>query len=282
MPGDLRHAQVSGQTPSSTRGTAHRPGRFPTREGTHPYRCLRLPKARSRGSNYTPRHTGARRSAAAATPSRTSSERAHSSCAATSSSSVVESAGRADASISRLASPTAIGAQASSSPTSSPWRRASSRDAVGEPEALGVGGADHAAGHDQLLRAADADDLGEPGGAADVGHEAEARLGQADERVLGEHPQVAGQRELQRAAEADAVDLRDGRLGHLLGEVPGLQAGAAERAQPLGRAERPSPARRRPSRRRTPGRCRAARRSGRRGRRRPRAGRRRWRARAPR
>ena len=64
----------------------------------------------------------------------------------------------------------------------------------------------------------------------------EPRLRQPDERVLGEHAQVARQRQLERAAEADAVDLADDRLGHLLGEVPRLQARAAERAQPVARS----------------------------------------------
>ena len=112
------------------------------------------------------------------------------------------------------------------------------------------------------------------------GHEAEPGLREPDDRVLGHHPQVAGQRELQRAAEADAVDHADGRLGHLLGRGstrPGSRGGTTAAATPR---RRPRPARRRPCRRRTPGRCRAGRPRARTGRRRPRAAPRRRPARA--
>jgi hypothetical protein len=109
-------------------------------------------------------------------------------------------------------------------------------DAVGEAEGVRVLGADDPRGHDQLLRAAHADDLGQARGAAEVGDEPEPCLRKAHERVLGQDAQVAGQGQLQRAAQADAVDLADDRLGHLLREVPGVEAGAPERAQLLGGA----------------------------------------------
>ena len=95
--------------------------------------------------------------------------------------------------------------------------------------------ADQLAGHDQLLGPAEADDLRQPRGAADVGDQPDPRLGQPDDRVGGEHAEVARERQLERAADARALDLADDGLGHLLGEVPRLQAGAAERPQPLGR-----------------------------------------------
>ena len=65
----------------------------------------------------------------ALTPSAKSAEAAQRSCATTSSSSVVESAGRADASITRLASATAVGAHASSSPASGSTARRAPRRA---------------------------------------------------------------------------------------------------------------------------------------------------------
>ena len=64
----------------------------------------------------------------------------------------------------------------------------------------------------------------------------DAGLGHADERVGGHHAQVAGQRELHRAADARAVDLADRRLGHLLQQVPRLEDRAAELAQAPGSA----------------------------------------------
>ena len=134
-----------------------------------------------------------------------------SSWSATSSSSVAASAGRAEASMTRLASPTASGAQASSSSTSAARRGVEligRRDAVGEPDPLGLLAADQLAGHDQLLGAAEPDDRRQPRGAADVGDQADARLGQADDGVVGDHAQVAGERELDRPADARAVDLR--------------------------------------------------------------------------
>ena len=152
---------------------------------------------------------------------------------------MVESAGRADASITRLASATASGAQASSSSTSCVDRVVElvrRRDPRGEADPLGLLGADQLAGHHELLRPPEPDDLGQPRGAADVGDQPDPRLGHADDRVGGEHAEVARQRQLERAADAGAVDRADDRLGHLLREVPRVEAVAPERAQPLRRA----------------------------------------------
>ena len=148
------------------------------------------------------------------------------------------SAGLAEASITRLASPTATGAQASSSSTSpcdGLVQLLGRRHPVGEADPLGLLAADQLAGHHQLLGAAEADHRRQPRRAADVRDQADPRLGHADQRVGGDHAQVARQRELHGAADAGAVDHADRRLGHLLGEVPGVEAGAAERAQVLGR-----------------------------------------------
>src|SRR5919109_1955351 len=96
-------------------------------------------------------------------------------------------------------------------------------DPVGEADPLRLLAADHLPGHHQLLGAPEADDLGEAGGAADVGDQADPRLRHDDRRVGRDHAQVARERQLRRATEAGAVDLADRRLGHLLGEVPRVQ-----------------------------------------------------------
>ena len=79
--------------------------------------------------------------------------------------------------------------------------------------------------------------------AADVGDQADARLGQPDDRV-GRDPQVARERELHRAAEARAVDLGDRRLGHLLEQVPRVEdrRGGTRAGRPGRAASAPSAA----------------------------------------
>ena len=108
------------------------------------------------------------------------------------------------------------------------------RDAVDQADSLGLDAVDHPPGHDELLGAPEADDRGQPRGAAHVGDEADARLGHPDERVGGHDAQVAGQGELHRAADARPVDLADRRLGHLLEQVPGVEDRAAVLAQAVG------------------------------------------------
>ena len=222
-----------------------RAARARRRHDAHVPRGRRRGRAARRGPRRGPRrrvdqrplNSGWRFSWKAFAPSAKSAERAHSSCIATSSSSVAASAGRAEASITRLARPTATGAQASSSSISfcvSGPSFVDRRDAVDEPDPLGLVAVDHLAGHHHLLGAAEADHLRQPRGAADVGDQADPRLRHADHRVLGHHPQVAGQRELHRAADAGAVDDADRRLRHLLAEVPGVEDRLAERAQVVG------------------------------------------------
>ena len=65
-----------------------------------------------------------------------------------------------------------------------------------------LGGADHPAGHDQLLRARVADGAHEPRRPADVGDEPDAHLGQAELAVGGGDPEVAGERQLEARARA--------------------------------------------------------------------------------
>jgi len=65
-------------------------------------------------------------------------------------------------------------------------------------------------------RAAGADDAGEPDSAAAAGDDADLRLGEADLRGWVHHAQVAGEGELAAAAEGEAVDGGDPRLGAAL------------------------------------------------------------------
>ena len=75
---------------------------------------------------------------------------------------------------------------------------------------------------------------GQARAAADVGDQADARLDEpADDGVARHDAQVAGQRQLGRAADAGAVDHADRRLRHLLGEVPGVEASTLRKARRL-------------------------------------------------
>ena len=74
--------------------------------------------------------------------------------------------------------------------------------------------ADRPAGEQQVERLAAVDDPGEPGDPAPGGDQAEVDLGQAGLQGRGRgqrHAAAAGQRQLQPAAQAGAVDHRDGR-----------------------------------------------------------------------
>jgi DNA-binding Lrp family transcriptional regulator len=103
---------------------------------------------------------------------------------------------------------------------------------VSQADAQGLGGVDHLAKQDQLACPGLTHDPGQPDGSAHVGHQAEARLGQADLGALGEDAEVAGQGQLQPSAvrvaldggDTGAAELRDpaerpGR-GHRFGAVP--------------------------------------------------------------
>ena len=86
-----------------------------------------------------------------------------------------------------------------------------------------VGGGDALAAHDHVLRAAEADEPGEPLRPAGAGDHPEPDLGEAELRVVGGDAEVAGERELEADAEAVAADARDHRLRETLGggDVPG-------------------------------------------------------------
>ena len=72
---------------------------------------------------------------------------------------------------------------------------------------------DHAAGEDHVERAAEADDAGQALGAAVDQRHAPAALRVAERGALGGDAQVAPQRQLQAAREAEAGDRGDRRLG---------------------------------------------------------------------
>src|SRR3712207_7444364 len=59
-------------------------------------------------------------------------------------------------------------------------------------------------------------------------------------RVLRHRAKVAGQRELERSAEGGAVDLADGRLLHLLEQIPPAEDRPPEPAQALRALDRKS------------------------------------------
>jgi hypothetical protein len=90
---------------------------------------------------------------------------------------------------------------------------------------------DDLAGHDQLLGVAEPDDGRQTRAAAHVGQQSHPHLHDPGHGVLGHDAEVAGERELERAAERSAVDLADRRLRHLLQQVPPLQDRAPVVAQ---------------------------------------------------
>lgn len=89
-------------------------------------------------------------------------------------------------------------------------------EAVGEAEEVGLGRGDAPAGEDEVAGAAEPDKPGQAVGAASTGQDAEARLGQPDGGVGGEHAEVGGEGEFKAAAEregGDGGDAGDGEVG---------------------------------------------------------------------
>ena len=87
------------------------------------------------------------------------------------------------------------------------------RLAVGEPaddesDLDGLVDADAPSGVDELLRAGEADRSGQTNRAAEAGDETELHLGLAEARGICRVDEVAGERELEAAAEREAVDAR--------------------------------------------------------------------------
>src|SRR5215213_3776975 len=86
-------------------------------------------------------------------------------------------------------------------------------DEVDEAEVVGVLRVDHVAREDQLHRLTLADESRQALGAAAAGDDAEVDLGLAEARRLAGDADVAGEGQLAAAAEAEAVDHGDDRLG---------------------------------------------------------------------
>ena len=81
--------------------------------------------------------------------------------------------------------------------------------ALASPIARASAASDGAAGQADLQRPRVADQLDERAGAGQVGHQPERRLGQPQLRVVGEDPQVAGERELRAGADRVPLHGRD-------------------------------------------------------------------------
>ena len=144
-----------------------------------------------------------------------SSVRNASSKPATSSAVAISVGCPAAATSTRLASPTAVRRLAEIS-ADRLARSGEERVAVGEPprdepRRDRLVDADAAPGVDQLLRAREPDGTGEAHGAAEPGDQAELHLGLAEARAIRGVDEVARERELESAAEREAVDARDDR-----------------------------------------------------------------------
>ena len=104
-------------------------------------------------------------------------------------------------------------------------------DGVGQPDPGRLGGADPAPGHADLQRPGVPDEFHQPLGPAQVGHQSQRHLGHRELGVLGEHPQVAGERELEAGAD---------RMPAHGGDASPCRVGAARRTPPGNRAIRAS------------------------------------------
>ena len=89
---------------------------------------------------------------------------------------------------------------------------------------------DRLAGDDHLQRLLRSDQARQALRAAGAGQEAELDLGQADARRRGSDPEMAGERQLEAAAERGAVQGRDDRLRHRLDRGDDLARGSGPAA----------------------------------------------------
>jgi hypothetical protein len=94
---------------------------------------------------------------------------------------------------------------------------------VDEAHLIGLLGAHRIAGGAHFERVANAGDAGEALGAAGAGEEAELHFRNAELRGRYGDPIVAGERDLEAAAECGAVDRGDDRLGAILDHVYDLR-----------------------------------------------------------
>ena len=93
------------------------------------------------------------------------------------------------------------------------------RDRVDQAERLGAAGADIAAGQHHGHGFERIDQPRQAHGAAEAGMQAEHHLGKAETRVLDRDPIVAGERDLEPAAQAIAVNDGDRRHGQVIEPV---------------------------------------------------------------
>jgi ferredoxin len=110
--------------------------------------------------------------------------------------------------------------------------RLGGRDPVGEADPVRLVSVDDLAGHDQLLGVAEPDHRGQPRATAHVRQQPDPHLHDPGHGVLGHRAEVARQGQLECPAERRAVDLADGRLRHLLEQVPPGEDRPAVVAQP--------------------------------------------------
>ena len=94
----------------------------------------------------------------------------------------------------------------------------------GETDLNGLSGGDLVAEQGDVLGTAKTDETGQTHAAASAGQDAEAGLGQGEERVVGDDAEVAGDGNLTAAAKSVAVDGADDGLGAVLDHVVGLFA----------------------------------------------------------
>ena len=90
------------------------------------------------------------------------------------------------------------------------------------PRRSAVGGVDAATGQREQLGVAGTDLVGQAEVAAGVDGDADLRLGQGEEGVVGRHPDVAHERELEAEAEAVALHGGDDRLGQVVEDPEAL------------------------------------------------------------
>jgi hypothetical protein len=104
------------------------------------------------------------------------------------------------------------------------FKLAGGHDPVDQAQLPGLLGIDDAAGQDQLHGLLQGDLPDDPVQAPAQGGQADLRLGEAEAGVGGGHHQIAGQQGFQAAAQGQAVDRGDDRLGQV---ETGGQAGEA-------------------------------------------------------
>src|SRR5262249_13854846 len=97
-----------------------------------------------------------------------------------------------------------------------------------EPELRGARSIDDLACGDQLDRGQEPDQAGQARASAPGRQDAQLHLGEAELRLVRRHPCGAGERELEAASDAQAVDERDGRRRQAGEALEGVLTGEDE------------------------------------------------------